>query len=156
MFTFTCAVIATINIYTVVLAHRSIFLAFIDICWQSKSMQYQNIWIPDGRTCMYSVLASSIKARADPGFSKRGACSGTWWQNVHAYRRADIARGRLYKHRLEVDVKRYAFTNSLRRFDETVIAAADHGRAAKIVVYARHSFSLGTHRRCDSGLHTIS
>ena len=55
-----------------------------------------------------------------------------------------------------VDVKRYAFTDSLRRFDETVIAAADGGRAAKIVVYARHSFSLGTHRRCDSGLHTIS
>ena len=31
----------------------------------------------------------------------------------------------------------------LRRFDETVIAAADRGRAAKIVVYAQHSFSLG-------------
>ena len=29
-----------------------------------------------------------------------------------------------------VDVKRYAFTDSLRRFDETVIAAADRGRAA--------------------------
>ena len=56
----------------------------------------------------------------------------------------------------EVDVKRYAFTDSLRKFVETVIAAADRGRAAKIVVCARHSFSLGTHRRCDSRLHTIS
>ena len=45
---------------------------------------------------------------------------------------------------MDVDVKRYAFTDSLRKFLETVTAAADRGRAAKIVVRARHSFCLGT------------
>ena len=33
-------------------------------------------------------------------------------------------------------MKPYAFTDSLRRFVETVPAAPDHGRAAKIVMYA--------------------
>ena len=42
-------------------------------------------------------------------------------------------------------MKRYAFTDSLRKFHETVTAAAERGRAAKIVVCARHSFCLGTH-----------
>ena len=64
-----------------------------------------------------------------------------------------------------MDVKRYAFTDSLRSFIETVLAmvTVDHSRVAKIVVYTRHSFSLGTRKRCcvhatlcDSGLHSIS
>ena len=53
-------------------------------------------------------------------------------------------------------MKRQAFTDSLRRFNDTVTAAPDHGRAAEIVVYVRHSFSLGTREHCDSGVHTIS
>ena len=54
-----------------------------------------------------------------------------------------------------MDVKQHVFMDSLRRFNDTVTAAPDHGRAAKIVVYARHSFSLGTREHCDSSLHTI-
>ena len=64
-----------------------------------------------------------------------------------------------------MDVRRYAFTDSLWGFIETVHAmvTVDHSRAAKIVVYAQHSFSLGTRERCcvhatlcDIGLHSIS
>ena len=57
-----------------------------------------------------------------------------------------------------MDMKRYAFTDSLWSFIETVLAmvTVDHSRVAKIVVYTRHSCSLGTHECCDSGLHTIS
>ena len=39
-------------------------------------------------------------------------------------------------------MQRYAFTDSLRKFVGTVIAAADRGRVAKIVVCARDTLSV--------------